>query len=77
MWIKFAQQLVNGLSVGSIYALIAVGYSLVYSILSFSNFSHGGFMVAGAYGGLFLPSDFLSIPVPIALILAIARFQVL
>lgn len=43
------QQLVNGLSLGSVYALIAVGYSLVYSILLFSNFAHGGFLVIGGY----------------------------
>ena len=43
------QQIINGLSLGSIYALIAVGYSLVYSILLFSNFAHGGFLVVGGY----------------------------
>jgi len=43
------QQTVNGLSLGSVYALIAVGYSLVYSILLFSNFAHGGFLVIGGY----------------------------
>ncbi|MDR3255134.1 MAG: branched-chain amino acid ABC transporter permease [Synergistaceae bacterium] len=43
------QQIINGLSLGSIYALIAVGYSLVYSILLFSNFAHGGFLVIGGY----------------------------
>lgn len=44
-----AQQIINGLSLGSVYALIAVGYSLVYSILLFSNFAHGGFLVIGGY----------------------------
>ncbi len=43
------QQLINGLSLGSVYALIAVGYSLVYSILLFSNFAHGSFLVIGGY----------------------------
>ena len=43
------QQIINGLSLGSVYALIAVGYSLVYSILLFSNFAHGGFLVVGGY----------------------------
>jgi len=43
------QQVINGLSLGSVYALIAVGYSLVYSILLFSNFAHGGFLVIGGY----------------------------
>ena len=43
------QQVINGLSLGSVYALIAVGYSLVYSILLFSNFAHGGLLVIGGY----------------------------
>ncbi|NLD97306.1 MAG: branched-chain amino acid ABC transporter permease [Synergistaceae bacterium] len=43
------QQIINGLSLGSVYALIAVGYSLVYSVLLFSNFAHGGFLVIGGY----------------------------
>lgn len=45
----FIQQLINGFSLGSVYALIAVGYSLVYSVLLFSNFAHGGFLVIGGY----------------------------
>lgn len=45
----FVQQVINGFSLGSVYALIAVGYSLVYSILLFSNFAHGGFLVIGGY----------------------------
>jgi len=48
------QQIVNGLSLGSVYALIAVGYSLVYSILLFSNFAHGGFLVVGGYACYYL-----------------------
>ena len=43
------RHILNGLSLGSVYALIAVGYSLVYSILLFSNFAHGGFLVIGGY----------------------------
>ncbi|MCE5209522.1 MAG: branched-chain amino acid ABC transporter permease [Chloroflexi bacterium] len=48
------QQLVNGLSMGSVYALISIGYSMIYSILSFSNFAHGSFITVGAYTGFFL-----------------------
>ncbi|HEC34824.1 MAG TPA: branched-chain amino acid ABC transporter permease, partial [Chloroflexi bacterium] len=47
------QQVINGVSIGSVYALIAVGYSLVYSILKFSNFAHGGVLMFGSYFGLF------------------------
>lgn len=51
--INFFQQLINGLSIGSVYALMAVGYSLVYSIMNFSNFAHGGVIMFGAYFGFF------------------------
>jgi branched-chain amino acid transport system permease protein len=50
---QFLQQLINGLSIGSIYALMAVGYSLVYSIMNFSNFAHGSVIMLGAYFGFF------------------------
>lgn len=46
---NFIQQMINGLSLGAVYSLIAVGYSLVYSVLLFSNFAHGGFLVIGGY----------------------------
>ncbi len=48
------QQLVNGLALGSIYALIALGYTLVYGILRFINFAHGDIFMLGAFAGLFL-----------------------
>jgi len=51
--VQFLQQLINGVSIGSIYALMAVGYSLVYSIMNFSNFAHGSVIMLGAYLGLF------------------------
>ena len=43
------QTLVTGLSIGGIYALMAVGYSLVFSVLNFSNFAHGAVIMLGAY----------------------------
>ena len=45
----FLQQLVTGISIGGIYALLATGYSLIYSLLDFSNWSHGEFAMIGAY----------------------------
>lgn len=45
------QQLINGISLGSVYALIAVGFALIFNILKFSNFSHGGVMTVTAYTG--------------------------
>lgn len=50
---QFLQQVINGLSLGSVYALMAVGYSLVYSIMNFSNFAHGGVIMVGAYIGYY------------------------
>ena len=59
--IQFIQQLINGLSIGSVYALIAVGFSLVYSIMNFSNFAHGGVVMLGAYFGFFYMA-YLDVP---------------
>ena len=50
----FLQQLVNGLSLGSIYALIALGYTMVYGVLRLINFAHGDVYMLGAYAGYFL-----------------------
>jgi branched-chain amino acid transport system permease protein len=50
----FLQQLVNGLSLGSIYALIALGYTMVYGVLRLINFAHGDVYMVGAYAGYFL-----------------------
>ncbi|MBK8462000.1 MAG: branched-chain amino acid ABC transporter permease [Nigerium sp.] len=46
----FAQQLVNGLSLGALYALIAVGYTVVYGIVQLINFAHGEVFMVGAFG---------------------------
>ena len=43
----FLQQLVTGISVGGVYALIATGYALVYSLLDFSNWAHGEVAMLG------------------------------
>lgn len=53
---ELPQQLVNGLAQGSIYALIALGYTLVYGVLRFINFAHGDVYMLGAYAGLFAAS---------------------
>lgn len=47
----FFQQLINGLSLGSIYALIALGYTMVYGIIKLINFAHGDIYMLGAYIG--------------------------
>ena len=50
----FLQQIVNGLSLGSIYALIALGYTMVYGVLRLINFAHGDVYMVGAYVGYYL-----------------------
>lgn len=50
---ELIQQLVNGLSLGAIYALIALGYTMVYGIIKLINFAHGDVMMVGAFVGFF------------------------
>jgi branched-chain amino acid transport system permease protein len=60
---EFLQQLINGLASGSIYALIALGYTMVYGILRFINFAHGDVFMLGAYCGYYLaPKVTASLP---------------
>jgi branched-chain amino acid transport system permease protein len=51
---EILQQLTNGLALGAIYALIALGYTMVYGILRFINFAHGDVFMLGAFAGYFL-----------------------
>lgn len=66
---QLLQQLINGISLGSIYALIALGYTMVYGIINLINFAHGDIYMVGAYVGFalttflglgFLPSLLIS-----------------
>ncbi|RFU67336.1 branched-chain amino acid ABC transporter permease [Peribacillus saganii] len=50
---EFVQQLVNGISLGSIYALIALGYTMVYGIVKLINFAHGDVFMVGAFVGFY------------------------
>lgn len=52
-WSLFLTQLINGLQLGSIYALIALGYSMVYGIIKLTNFAHGDIIMCGGYVALF------------------------
>jgi branched-chain amino acid transport system permease protein len=62
------EQLVNGLATGSIYALIALGYAMVYSILYLINFAHGDVIMFGAFCALTLLG--MAFPVPAAVLAA-------
>jgi branched-chain amino acid transport system permease protein len=53
-WQTAVQQLLNGLQLGSLYALIAMGYTMVYGVLLLINFAHGDIFMVGAFLGVFL-----------------------
>ncbi|MDP3896291.1 MAG: branched-chain amino acid ABC transporter permease LivH [Mesorhizobium sp.] len=69
----FFQQLVNGLTLGSIYGLIAIGYTMVYGIIGMINFAHGDIFMLGAFTALIvfliLGALFYSVPLVIALLI--------
>jgi branched-chain amino acid transport system permease protein len=60
-WLRF---IIAGLILGSVYALIAIGYTLVYGILRMINFAHGDIMMIGAFGGFFIFEALKAIPAP-------------
>jgi len=67
-----AQQLINGLTIGCIYALIALGYSMVYGVLELLNFAHGELFMLGAYVAIFLLGGLAATgPVPLGLLIAV------
>lgn len=51
---EFIQQIINGLSLGSVYALIALGYTMVYGVLRFINFAHSEILMLGAFAAFYL-----------------------
>jgi len=51
---EFVQQLINAIALGSIYALIALGYTMVYGIVKLINFAHGDILMLGAFAGYFV-----------------------
>jgi branched-chain amino acid transport system permease protein len=65
----FLQQVINGLQLGSVYALIALGYTLVYGIIRLINFAHGDIFMVGAYLGFYAILRF-KLPLPIAILFA-------
>jgi branched-chain amino acid transport system permease protein len=72
----FVQTLLTGLAIGGIYALMAVGYSLVFSILNFSNFAYGSIIMLGAYISYFTMVK-MGMPVGVAVVLSILGSAVL
>lgn len=70
MLTNILEQLINGLRTGSIYALIALGYTMVYGIAKMINFAHGDIIMVGAYT-LYVAVALLHLPIPIAILLTI------
>lgn len=72
---QFVQQLLNGLFLGSIYALIALGYTMVYGVLRFINFAHGDVFMLGAFTGLYVHKlmgpMLVALPWPLAILLVL------
>jgi branched-chain amino acid transport system permease protein len=84
---QLLQQLINGITIGSFYALVALGYTMVYGVLKLINFAHGDLFMWGAYLGLtavtlalgagLAGSPWLIVPVGVLVVLAIALLGVL
>ncbi len=73
---QFFLQIINGLSIGSIYALVALGYTMVYGIAKLINFAHGDIIMVGSYS-VFVLFVTVGLPMPLAIILAIALCSIL
>ena len=70
----FFQELVNGITTGALYALVALGFTMVYGVLQLLNFAHGDLYMVGAYIGFFVIQWFggpshLTIAVPLLLVI--------
>ena len=72
----FLQQLINGLQLGFVYALIALGYTMVYGIVRLINFAHGDVFMIGAYIGFYAIGSF-HLPFPLSLAFAMVGCAVL
>ncbi len=76
----FTQQLINGLALGSIYGLIAIGYTMVYGIIGMINFAHGDIFMVGAFIALIILVALLGIGItfiPIALLIVVVSAMLL
>ena len=73
---KLLQYFVNGISIGSVYAIIALGYTMVYGIAKMLNFAHGDVIMIGAYIS-FCVTNYLGLPTVVSVIAAMAVCTVL
>ena len=73
---RFLQYLINGVSIGSVYAIIALGYTMVYGIARMLNFAHGDVIMVGAYI-CYCVMSYLGLPAPVGILLAVVVCTVL
>ncbi len=67
---RFLSSLINGVSLGSVYAIIALGYTMVYGIAKMLNFAHGDVIMVGAYI-TFVAMNNMGLPIPVSILLSI------
>lgn len=72
----FLSNLINGISLGSVYAIIALGYTMVYGIAKMLNFAHGDVIMVGAYMS-FCATTYLNLPIPVAILAAMVICTIL
>ncbi|MBQ6974260.1 MAG: branched-chain amino acid ABC transporter permease, partial [Oscillospiraceae bacterium] len=73
---KFLAYLISGISLGSVYAIIALGYTMVYGIAKMLNFAHGDVIMIGGYIS-FIAANYLGLPTVVSVIVAMAVCTVL
>ncbi len=66
---SFISYLLNGLSLGSVYAIIALGYTMVYGIAKMLNFAHGDILMVGGYAA-FIAFNSIGLPIPVAILVS-------
>ena len=73
---SFISYLLNGISLGSVYAIIALGYTMVYGIAKMLNFAHGDVIMVGSYVA-FVAINNMGLPIPISILLSVIVCTVL
>ncbi len=73
---NFVSYILNGISLGSVYAIIALGYTMVYGIAKMLNFAHGDIIMVGSYVA-FVAINSMGLPVPVSILLSVAACTVL
>ena len=68
---SFISYLLSGISLGSVYAIIALGYTMVYGIAKMLNFAHGDILMVGGYTA-FIAFNQMGLPIPVAVLLSMA-----